>query len=425
MLNDALCKGAAPRDKPYKLSDAGGLFLYITPAGHRSWRFKYRFCGKEKQQVLGSYPELTLKKARLLRDDSKTVLREGKDPGVEKKRAVLSNRVSVADTFEILAREWHAKQIARWKPVHAEDVITSLERDVFPDLGSLPVLSIDAPLILATLEKVEARGAVETAHRLRQRISAIFVFGIAKGRAASDPAASLCKALQPKPSGRRWPAVKSIEEARKVLERTDRAEASPTVKLASRLLAITGQRPGMIRWCRWDELQDLDLECDAAAPDAIWRIPAAKMKQELALREDEEFDHIVPLVQEAVDVLRASYRLNWGSDYVFPGGKSLLKPMSENALSYLFLREGFRNRHVPHGWRTTFSSLMNEWAVEQGREKDRLIIDLMLAHTPTGISATELKYNRAAFLKRRRELAEIWVSMLMENAGLEPCATPL
>lgn len=416
MLTDAGCRGAKAKEKAYKLSDSGGLFLYVTPSGHRSWRFKYRYGGKERQRVLGSYPDVSLKEARELRDSDKRLLRDGSDPCVEAKRTQLAARLSAADTFELLAREWHGKQKGRWKAVHANDVIESLERDVFPDLGPMPVTSIDAPLILATLKKVEERGAIETAHRLRQRISAIFVYGIASGRAVADPAASLAKALEAKPAGKRWPAVKSIEEARKVLRVSDNAEVSPTVKLASRFLAITAQRPGMIRWLRWDELHGIDFAGDGECPNALWRIPAAKMKQELALREDDEFEHPVPLTHEAVEILRASYSLNCASNHVFPGARSILKPISENALSYLYLREGLRGRHVPHGWRATFSSIMNEWALEQGRERDRLVIDLMLAHIPVGVSATELRYNRAAFLKRRRELSTIWVQMLMAGA---------
>lgn len=132
MLTDADCRGAKGRDKPYKLADYGGLFLYVTKNGHKSWRLKYRFGGKERLRVIGSYPAVTLKEARALRDDDKRLLREGKDPRAEAKRAQLSARLASADTFELLAREWHGKQKRRWKQVHAEDVIHSLQRDVFP-----------------------------------------------------------------------------------------------------------------------------------------------------------------------------------------------------------------------------------------------------------------------------------------------------
>ncbi|URD60697.1 integrase arm-type DNA-binding domain-containing protein [Sphingomonas sp. KRR8] len=416
LLNDAQCKGAKPKSKPQKLFDSGGLFLFVSPTGHKSWRLKYRFAGKERQRLYGAYPLIGLKEARALRDEDKRLLADGIDPGVEAAARALRASVAASDTFETLARDWFKDQKPRWTSVHADDVLHSLERDVFPDLGPLSVGIINSPIVLAILKKVQGRGAVETAHRLRQRISAIFVYGIAAGRSMNDPAATLNKALQAKPAGKRWPAVKKIEDARKVLQASDEAEVTPTIKLASRYLSITAQRPGMIRWMRWEELHHIDFEGVDECPEAIWWVPAAKMKQELSLQASDEFDHPVPLVSEAVDVLRASYALNSGSDYVFPGARSTKDPMSENALSYLYLREGFRGRHVPHGWRSTFSTIMNEWALSNGRDKDRMVIDLMLAHLPVGISASELKYNRAGFIERRRELSKIWAGKLLVNA---------
>lgn len=416
MLTDAKCRGAKRSAKAYKLADGGGLLLHVSPSGHRSWRLKYRFAGKEKQHVLGSYPEVGLKEARDLRDADKRLLKEGKDPCAEAKRTTLVRTISSGDTFELVAREWHSNTKTRWKPVHAADVIESLERDVFPNLGALPITSIDAPLILVTLRQVERRGAVETAHRLRQRVSSIFVYAIAEGRAVNDPAASLGKALRPKPLGRRWPAASNIEVARKVRLMLDEVEASPTVKLACRFLAITAQRPGMVHSLRWTEIQDVDLTGDAVCSNGLWRVPAGKMKQELALRQDDAFGHQVPLTGEAVDVLRQAYQFNCHSAYVFPNGRSIAKPMSENALSSMYRREGLRGQLVPHGWRASFSTIMNEWAAEQGLPNDRMIIDLMLAHVPAGISASELRYNRAMFMKRRRELAVIWTKLLLEGA---------
>ena len=417
MLTDAKCRAARAEGKNYKLADTGGLYLFVSTSGHRSWRLKYRVAGKEKLRVLGTYPELGLREARAVRDEDKKLLRQGKDPSLEAKRIALVNRVAGAETFELLGREWHSKQIARWKAVHAADVIESLDRDIFPTIGPLPITQIDAPLILAVLQKVESRGAVETAHRLRQRISAIFGYAIAKGQALHDPAAPLGKALAVKPTGRRWPAAKTIPDARNVLAVCDSAEASPIVKLAARFLALTAQRPGMVRWLRWDELHHVDLYGDNTSGNELWRVPAAKMKQEITLREDEAFDHDVPLSAAAVDVIRHAYMFSSSSDFVFCGGNSIVKPISENALSYLHLREGLRGRHVPHGWRATFSTVMNEWSNEKGQENDRMVIDLMLAHAPAGLSATELRYNRAAYMIRRRILAEIWTDMLLQGAA--------
>lgn len=416
MLNDAQCKAAKATGKAYKLSDAHGLRLDVSKTGHRSWRHKYRYGGKEKLRTLGTFPAVTLKQAREICKADKQLLKEGKDPIIEARRAVLSHRLAAADTFEVLAREWHAKEQPRWKPVHARDVIESLERDIFVDLGSLPVMSIDSTLVLATLQKVERRGAVETAHRLRQRISSIFTYGIAKGRAAVDPAAPLVKVLKAKPPSRRWPAVTKIGNARDVLAITDRAEVTPVVKLGSRFLALTSQRPGMVRWMRWDEVENFDPEGIRPNDDAIWTVPAHKMKQEIDMREDDTFDHPVPLSSAAADVLRQAWLFSAGSDYVFCGQHSVLKPMSENALSYLYLREGLRKRHVPHGWRASFSTIMNEWVIENGGPRDPLILDLMLAHIPTGISASELRYMRAGFIERRRKLATIWAELLLVGA---------
>lgn len=416
MLTDAKCRSAKPGTKSYKLADAGGLLLHVSSSGHRSWRLKYRFAGKEKQHVLGTYPGVGLKEARDLRDADKRLLREGKDPCVEAKRAALARAVSSSDTFERVAREWHENMKPRWKPVHAADVIESLERDLFPDLGTLPLTSIDAPIVLATLRQVERRGAVETAHRLRQRVSSIFVYAIADSRAVNDPAASLGQALRPKPVGRRWPAATDIGDARKVRLILDKVEASPTVKLASRFLAITAQRPGMVQSLRWTELQHVDFTGKELCENALWRVPAGKMKHELALRENDAFEHQVPLTAAAVDVLREAYQLNCHSIYVFPNGHSISKPMSENALSSLYRREGLRGQQVPHGWRASFSSIMNEWAADQGLSNDRMVIDLMLAHLPAGISASELRYNRAMFMRRRRELASIWTELLLAGA---------
>ena len=416
MLKDAQCRAAKAGSKAYKLFDSQGLYLHVSTTGHRSWRHKYRYGGKEKLRTLGNYPEISLKTAREILSEEKRLLSQGKDPGVEVKKKVLANRVAAVDTFEPLALEWYARERPRWKPVHAADVITSLERDVFSELGALPITAIDTKMVLATLQKVAERGAIETAHRLRQRISAIFAYGIFKGQATFDPAASLSKVLPVKPPKRRWPAVITIEKARSVLALTDRAEATPIVKLASRFLALTAQRPGMVRWLRWDEIADFDPDNSEKDGRVIWTVPAAKLKQELDLRMEEAFDHSVPLASSAVDVLRQTWPLSAGSEYVFPGQRSIFKPMSENALSYLYLRMGLRGIHVPHGWRSTFLTIMNEWAIDNGGFRDPLILDLMLAHTPTGISPSELRYMRARFMDRRRKLATIWADNLLKDA---------
>ena len=173
MLTDAAVRKAKARVKDYKLADSGGLHLFVAKTGHRSWRLKYRFGGKERRMVFGPYPEVSLAQARIMRDDAKRLLREGRDPNYEAKLAKRANTQRHEHTFEALAREWHGVQQGRWTKVHADDVISSMERDLFSALGGLAMVDIDEHLVLSTLQAVEARGAIETAHRLRQRIASV------------------------------------------------------------------------------------------------------------------------------------------------------------------------------------------------------------------------------------------------------------
>jgi integrase len=224
------------------------------------------------------------------------------------------------------------------------------------------------------------------------------------------------------PPAKRYPALTNIDAIRTMIGDIDRAGASPVNRFAARLLALTAQRPGMVRFMEWDDITGIDWgDPNADTSAALWKVPAEKIKQELHLRTDEAFDHPVPLSLQAVDTLRAVRWLTGRSPFVFPGARSGLKPISENAIGYLYNRQGYKGRHVPHGWRSSFSTILNEQAErELGMDlrllADRMIIDLMLAHTPKGMSASELRYNRAAYMPRRRELAQRWADMIMENA---------
>ncbi len=276
-------------------------------------------------------------------------------------------------------------------------------------MGDLPIKSITPPMVLELLKAIEYRGAVETAHRIRQRMSAIFVFGIASGLTDNDPAAIVQRALKPIKKGRR-PAVRRIDVARQLLAEAEAARAHPITKLGSRLLALTAVRPGMIRFAEPAEFEGLDTD------EPIWRIPAAKMKGVLEQKEDDAFEFMVPLSRQAVDVVRVALAFIRGGPYLFPNTHDAHRPMSENSISYLYARQpGVRGRLVPHGWRSTFSTIMNERAIAQDRPGDRAIIDLMLAHKPEGVEAL---YNRAAYMGRRRQLAQDWADLL--TVGLVP-----
>lgn len=422
MLTDKAVRAAAAQEKAYKLTDSRGLHLHISASGHKSWRYKYRFEKKERLLTLGAYPEVSLADAREKRDDAKRILREGRDPRHAIKRGHLVSESKAGRPFEDVARAWHALQTARWKPVHANDVITSLERDIFPHLGAMPMAEIDKPLLLSVLRKVENRGAIETARRIKQRVAAIYRYANAEGARLESPAVDINDALKPLPPSKRYPALLTVDTIRTMIGDIDRAGASPVNRLAARVLALTAQRPGMVRFMEWEDIIGVDWAAtDTSDSEALWKVPADKIKQELQLRSDEAFEHPVPLSRQSVEALRAVRWLTGRSPFVFPGARSGLKPISENAIGYLYNREGYKGHHVPHGWRSSFSTIMNEQAErELGNDirllADRMIIDLMLAHSPVGMSASELRYNRAAYMPRRRELAQRWADLIMEDS---------
>ena len=422
MLTDKQVKAAKPKEKPYRLADRNGLSLFVTAAGHKSWRYKYRFGGKEKLIVFGSYPEMSLAEARDALDSARKQKRGGIDPRLAKLKTGLIGGDHTEVTFENVSRKWYAKQMTRWKPVHAHDVISSMERDLFPHIGSMPLGMIDKPLLLSVLEKVEKREAFETAHRLKQRVNAVFRFAQASGTKVENPAIAIGDAMTRVPPSRRWPALVDIKLIRQLLHDTDSAGASPITRLGARFLALTSQRPGMVRRAEWSEFIGIDWDNPDGLNDAAeWVTPSEKMKLELDQRLDDSFEHRVPLVQAAVDTIRSVRRLTGDCRYVFCNARSGQLPMSENAISFLYKRLEYKGIHVPHGWRSSFSTIMNETAEhassdDSRRLADRLIIDLMLAHTPHGLSSAELRYNRARFMGRRRELATEWANLIMVDA---------
>jgi integrase len=390
MLTDAAIRKAKAGARAYRMADGDGLHLFVTPAGGKLWRLRYHYAGREKLLSLGPYPGVTLAEARAAREAARGHLRAGRDPGQQKALARAAAVASAATTFEAVAREWHAVQLPRWTARHAGDVIGSLEDAVFPTLGGLPIAEIPAPAVLAVLRAIEARPAIETARRVRQRMSAVFGFAIASGRAAADPAAMVAGALAPLVKGRQ-PAVVELAEARQVLRDAEAIPAHPVTRLALRLLALVVVRPGELRGARWEELP---------AGAEVWRVPAERMKMKR--------DHVAPLSRQAREVVEAVRRITGRGPLVFPSTRHAHRPMSENAIGYLLNRAGYHGRHVPHGWRATFSTVMNE-----RYPRDREVIDLMLAHVPRG--KVEAAYNRAEHLARRADLAQAWADLLLEG----------
>ncbi|WP_231958670.1 tyrosine-type recombinase/integrase [Altererythrobacter sp. B11] len=409
MLTDAACRKAKPGEKDRKLTDSGGLYLLVKTSGTKSWLWKYRIHGKEKKLTIGRYPSVGVADARRARDQARELLDAGLDPSAEKKRSKVMAATAALDTFERVARAWHEQRKATLAPRYAQQILDRLEADVFPRIGALPITSVTPPQVLDAIRAIETRGAREMAHRVRMHISDVFVWGIASGICEQDPAAVIRKALKPTDPKLR-PAILKIEQLRAAITKT---EAVPDIywatRLASRLLALTAARPGVLRLAERSEFEQLD----GKAP--LWRIPAEKMKLTRERKKDASFEFVIPLSRQAVAVVKAAMEASPSPKWLFPGVGDRRKPISDSTLSGHYLDAGLRGRHVPHGWRASFSTIMNERAAVEDRERDREIIDLMLAHVPDGVEAA---YNRAAYMPRRRELAQAWADLLME--GLPP-----
>ncbi len=405
MLTDLKCKAAQPAEKPYKLSDQHGLYLQVQPTGYKGWKLKYRMAGRERKLSFGPYPEVKLTEARDRMFEARALLRRGIDP------AAPGAQPESSRTFGEAAARWLSLQKESWKPKYARTVEDRLDADILPILGNKPLEAVRPRDILQLLDPVQERGAVEVAHRLRNYCNAIYECAIALDWAETNPAASIGKALRPKTT-RHFPALLDLRRARSFLKTMEAQPCQPATKLASRLLALSAARPGTIRMAQREEFEGL------GTPDPIWRIPAAKMKLERAASEQDAFDFVIPLSRQAVELVEAAIEFSGRRKYLFPSSRYSHRPFSENGLNSNYRRvPGFEGRHVPHGWRSSFATIMNERAADLDRPADRAIIDLMLAHKPPGVEGI---YNRAAYMRRRRELAQEWADLLCE--GLVPAS---
>lgn len=384
-LNDAKVKAANAREKDYKLGDGKGMYLLVTAAGAKYWRLKYRYGGKEKTLALGVYPEVSLREARDRRDDARKVLRDGKDPVLVKKEVERQARLGAANSFRVVAEEWHEKQSGRWSADHAQRVLDSLEKDVFPSIGSWPITEIKPPIVLDAIRKVEKRGALDVASRVLQRVNAVFRYAVQTGRTDMNPAADLVGTIQTRKITHR-PALKETELP-EFIEKLESYDGHVITKLALRLIVLTFVRSRELRGAMWDEF-DLD--------KAEWRIPAERMKM--------KDEHIVPLSTQSVEVLRQLHILTGKRDLVFPGQNSPRKIMSENTLLYAMYRMGYHSRATVHGFRATASTVLNE----NGFHKDA--IERQLAHAER--NKVRAAYHRSEYLDERRRMMQWWADYL-------------
>lgn len=387
-LTEFQIKNAKPSEKPYKLTDGGWLFLLINPSGSKLWRLSYRFAGKQKLLALGAYPEIGLKDARSKRDEAKALISVGSDPS-EQKRIEKLTRASTADTtFKRIAGEYQDKLRREGRAPATLDKLDWLLALVMPKLGERPISQIAAPEVLAALRPIEARGNLETARRLRATIGAVFRYAIATARAENDPTGALKGALVA-PKAKHRAAITDPVALGAFLRSLDGFDGQPETLAALRLLPLVFSRPGELRLAEWAEF-DLD--------KAVWTIPASRTKMRR--------EHQVPLCRQALGILHDLKTLTGMRRLVFPGLRSVERPISENTLNAAMRRLGYAQDQVTaHGFRATASTLLNE----SGRFSADAIERALAHQDPDPVRRA---YARGAFWRERVEMAEWWADYL-------------
>lgn len=402
-LTDPDCKNAKcpPGKARERLSDSGGLYLEVTPAGGKLWRWKYRFGGKEKRLAIGAYPAVTLKQARADRDAARATLASGTDPVQAKKDTKMARQVALGTTFEAVARAWYANWSAARSERHAGYVLRRLEADVFPMIGAKPIGDITAPQLLAMAKKIEARGALDLARRAWQTCGQVFEYALAHGQIERNPAKDVRPGAALKPREQGHYARVDAKELPELLRKINAYQGSTYTRMAMQLMALTFVRTGELIGARWGEF-DLDA--------AEWRIPPERMKMKTP--------HIVPLATQAVDLLSCLHELRGLSDLLFPGERDHEVPMSNNTILGALKRMGYAGRMTGHGFRGVASTILHEHGFDHAH------IELQLAHMERDeISAA---YNFATYLQQRRKMMQWWadhLDQLRQGARVIPFKT--
>ena len=374
-----------------KYTDGGGMYLLVKAAG-KYWRMDYTFIGKRKTLALGVYPAVALVKARQRRDRARELLAEGIDPSAAKKAEKLASRVAAANTFEAIAREFHATQSSGWSPRYASRWIERMEKDLFPYLGKLTLPDISAPILLDVLRKIERRGANETAHTLRQTAGQVFRYGVQTGRCDRSPVPDLHGALKPIVV-KHMSAVLEPIKAGELLRAIDGYTGQMMTKVALQLSALLFQRPGNIRQMQWAWV---DFE------QAMLTIPSEDMKRRLHQKINGR-PHFVPLSQQAIAALRELHPLTGHGKYVFPSIRTGARPMSDNTINAALRRMGFESEEMSaHGFRAMARTLM----VEQIPGISADVIEAQLAHGKSGPLGAA--YDRAEYMEQRRKMMQKW-----------------
>lgn len=385
-LSEIKIRSIKAQGKDFKLFDGGGLYLLVTTSGGKLWHFKYRYKGKEKKIAWGAYPEISLLDARQKRDEARKQLINGFDPG-EIRKAQRQVTIQEIETFEAIAREWHKRFFSTWSEKYAETLMSRLELYVFPWIGKKPIAGIKPPEMLSVLRRIESRGTLDTAHRVKIICGQVFRYAVSTGRAERDSTADLRGAL-PRTQKKHRAAITEPKKVGALLRSIDAYQGSFVVQCALKLAPLVFLRPGELRRGEWEEI---------SFENAEWNIPGSKMKM--------KEPHLTPLSQQAIEILKELHKLTGNGRYIFPGRTSN-RPMSDNAILAALRNMGYAKEEMSgHGFRAMARTMLDE--VLQFRPD---IIEHQLAHAvkdPNGRA-----YNRTSHLAARKKMMQTWADYL-------------
>lgn len=386
-MTDIQIRQLKPREKQYKKSAGNNLYLIVTPKGSKRWRVRYRIAGKQYELSVGVYPRVSLKEAGQRRDELLKKVAKDVDPGAERRADKLKRHATSDNSFEAIGREWFDKFSPDWSSSHRSRSQNRLEKDVYPWLGKKPINSITPVELLMVLRDIEGRGAVDTAHRVKQLCGQIFRYAVATGRAERDPSQDLKGAL-PRTKTKHFASITEPKAIGELLRAISGYNGNAEVRTALKIAPYVFVRPGELRHAEWSEF---DFE------KSEWRIPAEKMKMGV--------QHIVPLSEQVVTLLKELKPLTGYDKYLFPSNRTKARPISENTLNAALRRLGYsKDEMTSHGFRSMASTLLNE----QGWNHDA--IERQLAHAEkNGVRAS---YNYAEYLPVRKEMMQSWADYL-------------
>ena len=392
-LNDRQIKNAKPAEKPFKLNDGKGLYLYINTSGGKLWRFDFSHNGKRKTLSIGKYPTISLVEARQAAENARRLLVSGQDPSEAKQQAKRERQTAALNTFESIARRWHSDNLIRWKENHAARVLRYFETDVFPVIGAMSIQEIRVSDIKAVLDGVMVRGVNNTAEKIREWTGAIFDYAVMLEIVETNPAYSLRKYIPTKQTDHR-PALPR-EELTEFFRRLILAEIEPQNRIALILNMLTFLRSTELRGGQWNEI-DFDA--------AVWTVPAQRMKHEKTAPKP---PHAVPLADWTLELLAELKEITGNTPFLFPSRTKTDGVISDATIGRIIERMGYKGRVTPHGFRSLASSVLNE----QGFNPDA--IERQLAHIEN--NKIRAAYNRADYLTERKEFMQWYSDFLRER----------